>query len=320
MSSDAFRELVVVFSTGLGLVVFGLAAIIVGMRSRQGWAVTTVIAAGIAGLGPVAFNAPELAAIPAAVVVVTVLVVALLGSRHLESAIAAIYRRAASPAGAICLFLAAGAALMAGALARHTIAEQTDMDRDDRLMELTFQEPKTVPVDGVELRTDKGMPVRVLAAAEARAAEVIVPAEREVLEQQRFRERLIRTAPASDTCNCHGWVFTGGRYWLSPDDVERILAENAYERVSDPQPNDIVIYRNSTAVSHTAIVRAASPGRPVLVEGKWGWMGVFLHAVGDSCYGQQYAFYRSPRNGHLLAEGTILIRPAAGAAWRVTTD
>ena len=29
-------------------------------------------------------------------------------------------------------------------------------------------------------------------------------------------------------------------------------------------------------------------------------MGVFVHRVQDSDYGQRYTFYRSPRRGHLL--------------------
>ena len=40
---------------------------------------------------------------------------------------------------------------------------------------------------------------------------------------------------------------------------------------------------------------------PVLVEGKWGWAGVFLHPVGGAGYGTAYTFYRSHRTGHRLA-------------------
>jgi hypothetical protein len=320
MSSDAFRELVVVFSTGLGLLIFGLGAIVVAMRSRFACGATTLVAAGVAGLGPVAFDSPELAPIPAAAVLLIVLVIKLLGSQRLTSAVATIYRRAASPAGVASLLVTAGAALMAGSLVRHTVTETADIERDSSLMNLTFHIPKTVPVDGVEFRTDKGTSVQALVSAEIRSPEVIVPAERELLDQQDIRERLIRTAPASDACNCHGWIFTGGRYWISTGDVERILAENAYEPVSDPQPNDIVVYHSLSGISHSAVVRSASPGRPVLVEGKWGWMGVYVHEVGASCYGQQYTFYRSPRSGHLLAEGAVPTQTIPGAARRASAD
>jgi hypothetical protein len=314
MSSDAFRELVVVFSTGLGLLVVGLAFILVGTRSRLNWAASVLFAACAAGVGPVAFNLAEFALIPTAAVIFTVLAISALRSRRLASAIASAYRCVASPVGAIALLLTAGVALMAGSLARHTIAEEAAMDRDTSLMEMTFTPPKTAPADSVELRTDKGIPIRALAAVEMRPAKVIGPAEHSLLEQQGFQERIIRTGPASDACNCHGWVFTGGRYWLAPGDVERILAENAYEPVSDPQPNDIAIYRNSDVISHTAIIRSATPGQPILVEGKWGWMGVFIHEVGSSCYGQHYTFYRSARIGHALAEEPKASQPQQGVA------
>ena len=41
-----------------------------------------------------------------------------------------------------------------------------------------------------------------------------------------------RVAPVDPACNCHGWVFTGGRFWVSGEDVPRILEDNGYRRVS----------------------------------------------------------------------------------------
>ena len=52
---------------------------------------------------------------------------------------------------------------------------------------------------------------------------------------------------------------------------------------------------------HTAVVRYVADGQPAMVEGKWGWMGVFQHTASDSRWGQHFTFYRSPRPGHLLA-------------------
>ena len=58
----------------------------------------------------------------------------------------------------------------------------------------------------------------------------------------------------------------------------------------------------------------ASDHQPVMVEGKWGAMGTFLHPADKSIYGAEYAFYRSARGGHLLAgiggpAGTGEVRP-----------
>jgi hypothetical protein len=114
---------------------------------------------------------------------------------------------------------------------------------------------------------------------------------------------VIRRRPPADRCNCHGWVFAGGKYWVNPDQVEHILDDNGYQPISEPRLGDLAIYRNSAdTIIHTAVVRAICDDGIVLVEGKWGWMGVFLHPVGESCYGKNYGFYRSDRSGHLLVE------------------
>ena len=38
----------------------------------------------------------------------------------------------------------------------------------------------------------------------------------------------------------------------------------------------------------------------VLVEGKWGWMGVYMHRLRDCLYGPNVTFLRSDRRGHAL--------------------
>ena len=112
--------------------------------------------------------------------------------------------------------------------------------------------------------------------------------------------QFVHTQTADDTSNCHGWVFTGGRSWVGNDEVDRILADNGYEAVDDPRPDDLVIYRHDSSVKHTAVVRAVVPNESVLVEGKWGWMGLFIHPVDQSPYGVEFTYYRSARSGHLL--------------------
>jgi hypothetical protein len=199
------------------------------------------------------------------------------------------------------LTAAAGVVLAAGAFVTLGVEEQAVLDRDmDHLLSVTYKPPVT-EATADSATTDGGHHVYLGQACEQRAAPQISAAERQVLTNLGMGERVIRLAPASDVCNCHGWVFTGGRYWMSPDDVERILVDNGYQPVSDPRPGDLAIYRAGQVITHTALVRTAGGGSPVLVEGKWGWMGVFLHPVGDSCYGTNYTFYRGPRSGHVLA-------------------
>lgn len=139
-----------------------------------------------------------------------------------------------------------------------------------------------------------------------------------MLEGGKHEHYVIRLGPPDERANCHGWVFTGGRYLLGPDDVELILKENGYAEVSEPQPGDLVVYRQGGTVAHTAVVRYVTEGQPVLVAGKWGALGVFLHAADKSCYGTEYTFHRSTRRGHLLVG--LGGEPGSPGAPAVATD
>ena len=117
---------------------------------------------------------------------------------------------------------------------------------------------------------------------------------------QALAVRLIQTAPPSAETNCHGWVFCDGRFCLEDYDVDRILRDNDYHIVSQPQPGDLIVYRAySDDVTHTGIVRLVQDDR-VLVESKWGRLGRYLHAPGDQIYSERWAFYHTSRPSHLL--------------------
>ncbi len=137
--------------------------------------------------------------------------------------------------------------------------------------------------------TDLGAPIQLFSPVAPRSADALEQLERAWHPPY----VLTRRGPASDASNCHGWVFTGGRYWVSGDSVEIILAEG-YRAVTEPRPGDLVVYRENGVASHTAVVVEGG------VEGKFGTHGVYAHAVDDSAYGSDFTYYRSGRAGHLL--------------------
>src|SRR5206468_7019484 len=94
-------------------------------------------------------------------------------------------------------------------------------------------------------------------------------AEERTLKGNQLDGQVICRGGATEQSNCHGWVFTGGKFNLSPDAVELILKENGYQETHEPQPGDLAIYRQAGVISHTAIVRYVTEGQPVIVEGKW---------------------------------------------------
>src|SRR5207249_3272378 len=56
------------------------------------------------------------------------------------------------------------------------------------------------------------------------------------LAQGPYSLRLIATGERTAECNCHGWIFARGRFWLMGKDVEQILVDNGYNTVTEPGP------------------------------------------------------------------------------------
>src|SRR5205085_5936041 len=79
-------------------------------------------------------------------------------------------------------------------------------------------------------------------------------------EDRRFAEMVtehefIRTGLPDPTCNCHGWVFADGRFWVDGNDVNTILDDNGYYQVTSPVVGDVIVYHAGDEILHTGIVR-----------------------------------------------------------------
>jgi hypothetical protein len=164
----------------------------------------------------------------------------------------------------------------------------------------------------VTARTDRGNPVTVFDLGDHLALVDEEAAEAQLTQVRNLGLRLIRTAPPDGRCNCHGWVYTGGRYLVAAGDVDRILHDNGYEAVTGPRVGDLVVYRaQGGCPAHSAVVRVATDDGLVLLESKWNTLGVYLHAPEDYAPGLTWTYYRSPRSGHVL-RGLTPDSPAPG--------
>ena len=199
------------------------------------------------------------------------------------------------------LLVVLGAAAAGGSVATLEVETAALAEKDEAELRGAIEDrPATAPAP-VAATTDRGTPVPVLVATDPRSAPELTAAEDRAILTPR-RGGMIRRGPADERTNCHGWVFAGGQFWVPGEAVELILSENGYRPVADPRPGDLAVYRRGGAVVHTAVVRyAAAADVPALVEGKWGSAGVYLHAPDESLYGADFVFYRSARDGHLLA-------------------
>ncbi|MFO0941830.1 MAG: hypothetical protein U0930_13835 [Pirellulales bacterium] len=61
--------------------------------------------------------------------------------------------------------------------------------------------------------------------------------------------------------------------------MELILQDNAYQPITQPVENDIVIYRSEDGrILHTGLVRVILPDSTILIESKWGLQAVIFIA------------------------------------------
>lgn len=295
-----FDQFAALFFVGVGMLLAGGLNLLM-RRTREGWrvAVTLVVCGSVIGGLWALTGDGVLTARAGRLLAVGVVPCLLLGSARLGVAAAWLARRPALRWGGVA---AAGLAIAFISTAVYQAADDEAISRYMTDLDTLNAKPPTTTATGIRATTDRGTPIRVQMAIALRDPRAIASLEIRQRNDQPIADQIIRRGPADDRCNCHGWVFTGGRYWLGTEDVDRILKENGYEAVTDPRPGDLALYRNdSQGFIHTAVVRYVGDQMPVLVEGKWAAGSIYLHPVDRSPYGENYTYYRSGRAGHLLA-------------------
>jgi hypothetical protein len=177
-------------------------------------------------------------------------------------------------------------------------------DRDAKELESYLENLESFVPNGepitTAVRTDAGEIVEVKAPTNRPEEDKARRMEQRFISKYAAQADILKVKGPECHTNCHGYVFTGGQYWLGGLQVHKILAGNGYTDTSLPQPGDIVIYRNGEDITHTAIVRTVTKEK-VIAESKWGGLGVYMHPVDVSPYGTTYTFYRTARSSHCLA-------------------
>lgn len=134
--------------------------------------------------------------------------------------------------------------------------------------------------------------------------------EHEPLVPDGFDGRVIVADSSRSPANCHGWVFTGGRFQVGAADVQQILDDNGYVAVATPRTGDLIVYRDEQGkIVHTGLVKAIGPEGFVLIESKWGPLDIYWHTPHDQVYSERFEYWRSARDGHLLG----IVGPADAA-------
>lgn len=207
-----------------------------------------------------------------------------------------------------------GGVLLASMIASRYLAAHVlfSLDLQEAPRELDLED---VPIRLTQAVTDAGQAVGLFHfKMHSSAAEI----EQFIAGNEKDLTQIIRLAEPNSASNCHGWVFTGGKYGVRDPEVARILKDNAYEEVATPRQGDLAVYISGDKFMHSGIVRIADQHTPVLVESKWGPFGVYLHGVKQQPFPGECRFFRSSRSGHLLtlrrtdAEGSLALEISPG--------
>ena len=307
MIHDSFEQFLVLCFIGFGLLLASAVNLFLRQSSIARRALATAAVVGCTVLGSGFFAGESRLLAPVAVPLIVVLTSALVaGTRRSRAAIALVCERLRRPEAPwwCCAAGGIGAIVFSSVLFEARDAKEVDTATDelDQLQNIDQREfPFYFYPAAKKVTTDRGNPISLLITLNPRPAE-----EHQRIEAALFRnkwnlDQLIRRGPGDDRTNCLGWLFAGGEYWLPDREIDRILLDNGYRIVSRPRPDDLAVYRQNGHFAHVAIVRVTSKDLPTMVEGKWGFNGVYLHPVNESIYGKSVAYYRSSRSGHLLA-------------------
>ncbi|MGO4646210.1 sigma-70 family RNA polymerase sigma factor [Nocardia sp. 2YAB30] len=108
--------------------------------------------------------------------------------------------------------------------------------------------------------------------------------------------------PINPHFSCHGYTFSrnGEAGCVNPSVVDRILAENGFNRVDDAGdvvPGDVVIFRKNGGVAHSGVISRVGPDG-IFVDSKHGILNVTRNEVRElvgEMYGSNFEFYHTDR-------------------------
>jgi hypothetical protein len=281
----------------------GLAGLLVrrgtSSRRRRTTAVLAVVGVALAAVVAALAGQPQYLWLPPLALCAVGALFALLRSPALEAALrtsVALVRRPRVQWAALLLVGAAGLVWECRAIDREWAPPEFAFPQVEGETPLN-EEPEQWAV------TDLGRRIPLFAVARPETGEPLPPPDEAALLHRRdLALSVIRREGPSTECNCHGWVFTGGRHWVRGAVVEQILEDNAYCPVSVPEPGDLAVYRDKQlSVAHSGVVRSVGDDGLILIESKWGRLGRYVHQADHHAYPDTICeYYHSERGTHLL--------------------
>jgi len=291
------------FACGLGLIVWGLGNALLRNR-RFGIRLVMGLAAALLSCGIIWQYQSALAVQVAIVAAGLLLGQCLLHVQFILVKLRQIAREAWQPQWRWVSLAVLGALVLAGGFVHY----QQEFDEVASRPMIPPEDPTVFKANFTEVplqaKTDRGRRIHVMRPnADELQEKELASVELRWLQQSAYWDKVIHLKGPTTTTNCHGWLFAEGRYIVPGSEVEGILTDHSYIVVDVPKIDDLVIYRDKKSgdVIHSSVVTGILKDGTILVEGKWGVLGVFLHPVMNSVYGKNFNYYRTPRSTHTIA-------------------
>jgi len=211
-------------------------------------------------------------------------------------------RLLARPVVQAVLVLTAGIGLLVLGVYQIDRDVQRDINESDRVLAMMSGSIAPDLSSSVVCRTDQGRVIHLHHSKPAEGDGQKPVTEADFIRALKLEAHLIQSGPADADCNCHGWIFAAGRYWLLGRSIDTILMDNGYREVQAPRTGDVAIFRDGKGeVSHSALVRGRGADGLILLESKWGQLGRYVHTANKHAYqGHAIRYYHTDRGSHTL--------------------
>jgi hypothetical protein len=291
---------------GIVLVLLGLAWLLAGSlleaRGQRWFLVGLACLCGLGAGGLCFLDASPFLWQPLLALSAVWLVLAVASADLLARTARALARLAGRPMAQALVLLAGGLAVTGSQLWQLDKDLERELNRTDAELTLLTEPPEMETTPRRIARTDAGHLIPLFAPRAESLCSIEVDSEQRYLHNLQLERKLIQTGDTDENYNCHGWVFTAGRYWVRGAFVKRILKDNGYTVAPQVRPGDLAVFSNDSGeVTHTGLVHSVGSKGVVLVESKWGRMGRYIHTAEEHGYrGSQVVYYRTKRGSHLL--------------------
>ena len=105
-------------------------------------------------------------------------------------------------------------------------------------------------VKAVKVVTDRGRRIRLGTPVQPVPLTDLSGVEKDHFRTHDLNRKVVVRSEPDPSHNCHGWVFTGGLFWVAGV-VDDILVDNDYRLVSTPAVGDLAVYRGAEGKSST---------------------------------------------------------------------